>query len=81
MSGAEQTALPFGFNLYPWRGDVHPLHDPVSVHLDRPFGRAQCKRNPFVDLASNHQVENLPLMRGQRSKMSAQEVQLPLELS
>src|SRR5260370_8180238 len=56
------------------RSYVHFLHDHMSVRLDRPFCRAQCKRNLFVDLASNHQVENLPLTRGQRSNMSARTV-------
>jgi hypothetical protein len=50
---------------------VHFLHDPMSMCLDRPFGRAQFKRNLFVDLASNQQVENLPLTRGQPSNASA----------
>lgn len=40
---------------------VHFLHDPVSIRLDRPFGRAKFKRNLLVDLASDHQIENLPL--------------------
>jgi len=53
----------------------------MSVRLDRPFCRAQFKCNLFVDPASNHQSENLPLTRGQRSNMSAQDVQLALELS
>jgi hypothetical protein len=66
----------FGQRMY-----VHFLHDPVSMHLDRPFGRAQFKRNLFVDLASDQKVENLPLTRGQPSNTSAQEVQLAQDLS
>jgi hypothetical protein len=60
---------------------VHFLHNPASMRLDRPFGRAQFKRNLVVPLASNYQAVNLPLTRGQRSNKSAQEVQLALELS
>ena len=60
---------------------LHFLHDHVSMRLDRPFARAQFKRNLLVGFASNHQVENLPLARGQRSNTSAQEVQLAQQLS
>jgi hypothetical protein len=60
---------------------AHFLHDPVSMRLDRPFGRAQFKRNLFVNPASNDQVVNLPFTRGQRGNKSVPEVQLALELS
>ena len=60
---------------------LHFLHDHLSMRLNRPFARAQFKRNLLVELALNQQSEDLPLTLGQRSNMSAQEVQLALELS
>ena len=60
---------------------VHFLHDLVSMRLDRPFGRAQFKRNLFVGLASNYEVENLPFTRGQRSNTRALDVALAQEFS
>jgi hypothetical protein len=46
-----------------------------------PVSRAGLKRNPFVHLASNHQIVNLPLTRGQRSNKCEQQFKLALHLS
>jgi hypothetical protein len=59
----------------------HFFHDPDSMRLNRPFCRAQFRRNLFVSLAPNYKVVNLSLTRGQRINKSAQQVQLTLELS
>jgi len=43
--------------------DLHLLHHPVAMRLDRALGRTQYDGNLLVGLAANDELEDLPLAR------------------
>jgi hypothetical protein len=47
------------------RLDLALLHDLLSVRFDSPFGSPQLMSNLLVELAANHQGEDLALARGE----------------
>ena len=59
--------------------DLHFLHHPVAMGLDRAFGRAQRVGDLLVGLAANDMFEDFPLARRQCRDMSANDVQLALQ--
>ena len=56
--------------------DLHLLHHPVAMGLDRAFGRAQCVGDLLVGLAANDELEHFPLARRQRRDMGTDDVEL-----
>src|SRR5258705_5673162 len=56
--------------------DLHLLHHPVAMRLDRALGRTQYDGNLLVGLAANNELEDLPLARRQLRNMGAHDVEL-----
>ena len=59
--------------------DLHFLHHPLAMGLDRALGRAQRVGDLLVGLAANNKLEDFPLARRQCRDMSANDVQLVLQ--
>lgn len=61
------------------RLDLHFLHDPVTMGLNRTFGPPQRAGDLLVGLAANDKFKDLPLARRQCCDMSANDVQPALQ--
>jgi hypothetical protein len=59
---------------------LHFLDHPLAVGFDCAFGRAQRARDLFVGLAANDKLEDLPLARREFPDISANHVQLALQV-
>ncbi len=76
---AVQNANPFSKGDKFWQGlDLHFLHHPMAVGLDRARRGSEFIRDLLVDPASHHQIEYLPLARRQSRDMSASHLKLEL---
>ena len=61
---AAQETDPLGRGDKYWQGlDLHFLHHPLAVGLDRPLRGSEFIRDLLVHPASHHQIEHLPLVR------------------
>src|SRR6267142_3636818 len=66
-------------NQFSQRMDLHFLHYPVAMGLDRAHGCAQCAGDVLVGVAANDKCEDFPLARRQCRDMSANDVQFALQ--
>jgi len=77
MSVARHNADPLGKGDKFRQGlDLHFLHHPVAMGLDRARRAAQRAGHLLVALTTNDKLEDLPLARRQFPNMSANQVQL-----
>ena len=79
LSGNRRNADPLGQrHQFRHGSDLHFLHHPLTVRLDRALCAAQGIPSLLVGLAANNKLEDLPFARRQSRDTSANHIQLSL---